>query len=126
MLKEFGEVSDKSIVSNYTPFNLRKNTDNVFNCVKGYHTIPNISVDMNNLSGIEDFLVIPIDSTLSNSNQYDIKQYDIESVSRQASLAFPLINYDGSLHYDSTYLKYIGVVVFKAFSDTENNNNVNF
>ena len=49
-----------------------------------------------------------------------------ESVSRRAALAFPLINYDSYGHFQQDSMKKIGIVVFKAFKDTDNNGKVNF
>lgn len=47
-------------------------------------------------------------------------------MSRVASLQFPDIIYRTSDHLDTTYLKYIGIVVFKAYADAANSGQVAF
>ena len=65
------------------------------------------------------FASIPSLSTYSNGSDY-------ESLSRMASMMFPQITFNGPNHYDTTYLKQIGVVVFKAYADGNNNGKMNF
>ena len=52
--------------------------------------------------------------------------YAQETLSKIAADQFPIISFKDSEHLDYTYLKQIGVVVFKAFTDPANNNKVNF
>lgn len=51
---------------------------------------------------------------------------DVDSLSRQAAMQFPLINFYNQDHFDKTNLKKIGVVVFKAFKDTSNSGKIGF
>ena len=52
-------------------------------------------------------------------------QYE-ETVSKIAALQFPLIGFKDYDHLDTRYLKQIGVVVFRAYTDASNSNKVNF
>lgn len=49
-----------------------------------------------------------------------------ESLSRDAAMSFPLIEYAGNSHFDNKHLKHIGIAVFQAFKDLDNNGKVNF
>jgi hypothetical protein len=51
--------------------------------------------------------------------------YD-NTVCKQAVSYFPTISYANSRYIDRTYLKQIGVVVFKMFKDTSTNETINF
>ena len=51
--------------------------------------------------------------------------YD-NTVSKQAASYFPTISYSNSKYIDRSYLKQIGVVVFKMFKDTSANETINF
>lgn len=59
-----------------------------------------------------------------NTIGVDGSNYD--SVSRRAAQAFPLITFKDSSHFDKTYLKQVGVCVFKAFVDYDNNGKMGF
>ena len=41
-------------------------------------------------------------------------------------MQFPLIDYDGVSHFSREHLKKVGIVVFKAYQDADNNGKVNF
>ena len=56
----------------------------------------------------------------------DISSQYEETVSKIAALQFPLIGFKDYDHLDTRYLKQIGVVVFRAYTDASNSNKVNF
>ena len=73
---------------------------------------------------IEDYSTLPLESIplpSSGSNGYDYP-----SLSQTTSQQFPQIDFNGPSHFDTTYLKCIGVTVFAAFADTSNNGKLNF
>ena len=74
-----------------------------------------LSVDLNKLQ-TQECLVIPLSSASSSQ----------QSVSRVTALQFPNIIFKDSEHLDTTYLKYIGIVVLKAYKDNANSGQVNF
>ena len=84
-----------------------------------------VKLDFNS---IYNYLVMPIQSTadVDDDTPSRMRWTSQESVSRRAALAFPLINYDSYGHFQQDSMKKIGIVVFKAFKDTDNNGKVNF
>lgn len=62
--------------------------------------------------------------TVDSSQFDDARSY--ESLSKIAVSQFPLISFKDQSHLDPTYLKQIGIVVFKAYTDSSNSNAVNF
>lgn len=99
-----------------------------FNVLSGFGTLESGKFDQNhritdlvstffdpiNLS--DDWVTIPIKSR-------DVAE---ESVSKEAALAFPAINWRDQDHFEKDYLKHIGVVVFKAFKDLANDSRISF
>jgi hypothetical protein len=59
-------------------------------------------------------------------DEFDNTVYNNVSLAREAALTFPDINFNGPMHFDDTYLKQIGIVVFKAYKDMDNNGKVNY
>ena len=74
-----------------------------------------LSVDLEALQN-EQNLVVPLSSS-------SISQ---QSLSKIATMQFPNIAFKNAEHLDSTYLKCIGIVVFKAYSDAANSGQVGF
>ena len=86
------------------------------------------------LSNMEMDTVIPLPShaqDIASLSSYTLEEQMLqwtsqESLSRRASMQFPLIDYDGMSHFSRDHLKDIGIVVFKAYKDADNNGKVNF
>ena len=80
------------------------------------------------LSPIEDGVVVDLSQLSSNlfMKLSDISSQYEETVSKTAALQFPLIGFKDYDHLDTRYLKQIGVVVFRAYTDASNSNKVNF
>ena len=99
-----------------------------FNQTASFTSLANkhVTVDM---SQISSYLLVPIQSQIdvgedtTPSREQWISQ---ESLSKMASDTFPLINYSGEDHYQQSDMKKIGVAVFKAFQDADNNGKINF
>lgn len=94
-----------------------------FNCLSSFKpnkpSDKNIIIDEDDgipfFSKIKEMLSIPLTS-------YVDKETITESISKIAVQYFPTITQLYNDHFDTQYLKYIGVVVFKAYSDKANNN----
>lgn len=67
-------------------------------------------------SDIVDYLLVNLSSD----------GYDKYSLSQIAAKMFPAIEFKNRNHYSTRYLKHIGVTVFKAFRDRQNNGKINF
>lgn len=88
------------------------------------------------LSSISSDLVLQMassrdnDSIDANVNVHDYNEVlrwtSSESLSRKASLLFPSIDYSSTGNFKKDHLKKIGIAVFKAFKDLDNNSKVNF
>lgn len=110
--------------------NLSDDTDeNPFNVAKNFQTIPNTGLlsvsegsgllrmnELPELSVIESHLALPIESSEIVS----------ETVSKIAASYFPSIRFYSENRLDRTYLKQIGIVVFRMVSDTSNDGRINF
>lgn len=104
-----------------------------FNQVNSLTAIGNLSVVLSGMHSISSDLVVPMESVADDVQGYtDVgieamtRTTSQESISRRASMMFPLIDYDGMSHFSRDHLKDIGVVVFKAFKDSDNNGKVGF
>ena len=94
-----------------------------FNCLSSFRpnkpSDANIIIDQSDnksfFSKIKGMLSIPLTS-------YVDKETITESISKIAVQYFPTITQLYNDHFDTQYLKHIGVVVFKAYSDKANNN----
>lgn len=94
-----------------------------FNCLSSFKpnkpSDKNIIIDEDDgipfFSKIKGMLSIPLTS-------YVDKETITESISKIAVQYFPTITQLYNDHFDTQYLKHIGVVVFKAYSDKANNN----
>lgn len=90
-----------------------------FNCISGF--TPNVSLNSSvrlsayDFNKVKDMLSIPMESMVDNKSI-------TESISKIATNYFPTINKLYNDHFDGQYLKHIGVVVFKAYTDKANNN----
>lgn len=118
----------QNLISNHSEEITAFFDENFFNIAKEFQTIENIgeiTVDgltatserINQLpDGIKENFAIPIESSETMS----------ETVSKIASKYFPLIKFYEENKLDRTYLKQIGIVVFKMVSDTSNEGKINF
>jgi len=89
------------------------------NVVKDFQTITNTNPAINNLpalSSIYSDFAQPLSSCETES----------ESVSKTAASMFPPINFIEENLLDRTFLKQIGIVVFKMVVDPSNDNKINF
>jgi len=75
-----------------------------------------ISSNFDPINLSDDWVTIPIKS----------RNLAEESVSKEAALVFPPINWRNQDHFEKDYLKHIGVVVFKAFKDLANDSRISF
>lgn len=127
---------------------LSSHTDELYNPCKGFASLQNdniifnyyqtyneTEVGANNTTttitaykqNIEQMFTLPI-ASLNNeeTKALSIDCHDQESLSKQAVDTFPFINYDDNAHFEIDNLKNIGIVVFKAFRDTDNGNKISF
>lgn len=124
---------------NMLQFNTNDVDKSLFNQVSKLSSMTNTNVDSSNLSDVNapSCLVVPfqsIDPALSSETDYTLSVgYDqllqwttAESVSRIASMYFPTMNYDSTGHFSNENMKKIGIVVLRAFKDTQNNGKINF
>lgn len=97
----------------------------IFNQVNSFDTItPNANIRLN-FNNFDDYTCIPL-ASLPFDEEDESSGSNNESLSRLASLQFPSINFDAYNHFDSAYLKHIGVVVLKAYKDLDNNGKINY
>lgn len=96
----------------------------IYNSISSLTTVQNAKIRNDELVNINNYAAIPLAS--NKLDEYDDYVYNNQSLSRAAALQFPQINYNGFSHFDDIYLKQIGVVVFKAFKDLDNNGKVNY
>lgn len=100
-----------------------------FNQVSGFNTL-SIAPDDTTLSIARSFAEISAHTSLQMAslpdNTIGVDGSNYDSVSRRAAQAFPLITFKDSSHFDKTYLKQVGVCVFKAFVDYDNNGKMGF
>lgn len=116
--------------------NFDKEHDNlysIFNSLSGYSTVNtkySYPAELSNLSIETDFkdisshVSLPIASLPDKDTDSNGSDYD--SLSKRAALQFPQISYKGNGHFDQQYLKQIGIAVFKAFVDIDNNGMLGF
>lgn len=106
-----------------------------FNPLGSFTSLSNAGIDNSNMAQLfsEDdpqnmFSVVQLSASKAVDNDTDTLYYYASqpSLSRTASMAFPTINHDYTGHFAVDHLKHVGVVVFKAFKDTSNNNKLNF
>ena len=108
-----------------------------FNPIESFTSIDSSKVNRNNLSNlfslnsndsVSSYSVVPLYSTQTIANDISTAYYYASqpSLSRTASLTFPMINHNYTGHFAVDHLKEIGVVVFKAVKDVSNNNKLNF
>lgn len=96
-----------------------------YNEVSGFTTVFHKgNIISTNFDDVDVHSVIPMASVPAIS--VDSTGYNYVSLSQIAASMFPTINFNGPSHFDNTYLKCIGVVVFKAYMDVDNNNKLNF
>lgn len=77
-------------------------------------------------SFLDQYLTMPLASEQDKIKIANSDGSEYESLSRRASLAFPQIQFLSPSRYDPTHLKDIGVVVFKAIKDVDNNGKMSF
>ena len=99
-----------------------------YNETSGFNTVNfnprNSTFIVRNFSNIDSHSVIPI-ASLPDLNT-DSTGYNYVSLAQIAASSFPTINFNGPSHYDTTYLKCIGIAVFKAYADFNNDGKLNF
>lgn len=61
---------------------------------------------------------------MATSNMFG--DYAADTMSTIAAGLFPLINYKNAEHLDTTYLKQIGICVFRAYTDSSNSGKINY
>ena len=119
---------------NMLDFSFIQSNREKFSQLNNFTSMHNANVNNSGISAVSNKLLIPMASIYENVNQ-NIKEYSYdetiqwtsqESLSRRASMTFPDINYDGPSHFKQDHLKKIGIAVFKAFRDTDNNDKINF
>lgn len=101
--------------------------DNVFNVAKKFQTIPNTG--MLSVNGVNSLLRMnELPDTIESHFAQPIESTEIisETVSKIAARYFPSIKFYDENRLDRTYLKQIGIVVFKMVSDTSNEGRINF
>lgn len=60
------------------------------------------------------------------SENVGINDYWQDTISTVAASMFPLINYKNAEHLDTTYLKQVGVCVFRAYTDSSNSGKISY
>lgn len=99
----------------------------MFNSVSGFTTLkaeyPDHAVSVN-FDDISSHVSVPLASPSNQALGIDGTNYD--SLSKRAAMTFPTINFKDPAHFDKTYMKYIGVCVFKAYADYDNNGKMGF
>ena len=93
-----------------------------YNSVSAFTTMPHNNV-VRQFSDISSFTSLQLASTGVFGTTF---APDVDSLSRQAAMQFPLINFYSQDHFDKTNLKKIGIAVFKAFKDTSNSGKIGF
>lgn len=88
----------------------------------GYFKSLDVSDILLSFDDLMQHTMLPLSSL---STEYS-NGYDQPSLSQKASLGFPLINYNSYNHFDTKWLKCIGVAVFMAYADQENDGKLNF
>lgn len=121
---------------NLLDFSYSKADKKMFSQLSNFTSLESKKADNYGLSAISSYLVLPmasikdndVNSTIGKEYSYEetIRWTSSESLSRRASMIFPTINFDGMNHFQQEHLKKIGIAVFKAFKDVDNNNKVNF
>ena len=87
---------------------------------------------INDVSMTSSFVSSYIESVISDnaimpmSEEKLLTEYQQDTVSNTAASMFPLISYKSAEHLDTTYLKQIGICVFRAYTDNSNSRKVNF
>lgn len=97
---------------------------NEVSCLSSVTPNPEYNINVN-LSALPFNQVIPC-SFVGLSAGLSDDAYMQESISKIAADQFPMIPFKSQEQLDSTYLKQIGIVVFKAFADPANDSKVNF
>lgn len=76
---------------------------------------------------IDTYMTIPLASLHSNeTDELSIDCHEQESLSKIASEQFPYIGYADNQHFANDNLKNIGIVVFKAYKDSDNGNKISY
>lgn len=76
---------------------------------------------------IDTCMTIPLASLHSNeTDELSIDCHEQESLSKIASEQFPYIGYADNQHFANDNLKNIGIVVFKAYKDSDNGNKISY
>lgn len=107
-----------------------------FNVISSLQTISNTGkivfdgdeISENDESNISSMNNIPSLSVLSSNFAQQLAASDSvsETVSKIAAKFFPSIRFYSEKHLDKTYLKQIGIVVFKMVADQSNDGRINF
>lgn len=121
---------------NLLDFSYSKANKKMFSQLSNFTSLESKKADNYGLSAVSSYLVLPmasikdndVDSIVGKEYSYEetLRWTSSESLSRIASMVFPTINFDGMSHFQQEHLKKIGIAVFKAFKDVDNNSKINF
>ena len=90
--------------------------------------IENMTMPDNEVPAANRVYVNTATESISSSlyEQFSDVDKSVTTVSKRTTDLFPLISWKDDNHFDRKWLKHIGIVVLKAFSDESNNNCINF
>lgn len=117
---------------NFTPsFIIDSKYDLAFNQLSTFTSLTNsnVSVDYYPSVGnsVDSCMTIPLASQQSQETiELSVDCHNQESLSKIASEQFPYIGYSNDQHFAIDNLKNIGIVVFKAYKDSDNGNKISY